>query len=158
MNLTELEQLATETLQSLLSALDFEYTITVQNYEDSLCLMINSPQAKFLIGEDGDRLDDLQYLVNRSMQCVQPDATRVRVDCDEYRERQEEKLLRRARSRAESVLKSGKPLRMEPLNAYQRRLVHNALADMEGIATSSEDVDSRFKRIIISREGSTEEV
>ncbi len=156
MNLPELEQLATETLQRLLSALDFEYTITVQNYEDSLCLMIHSPQAKFLIGEDGDRLDDLQYLVNRSMQCTQPDAARVRVDCDEYRERQEQKLLRRARSRAESVLKSGKPLRMEPLNAYQRRLVHNALADMEGIATSSEDVDSRFKRIIISRVGSEE--
>ena len=61
------------------------------------------------------------------------------------------KLLRRARSRAERVLQTGRPLQMEKLNAYQRRLVHNELAKMPGIHTESEDTDSRFKRITISR-------
>ena len=113
--------------------------------------MIESPDARFLIGEEGDRLDDLQYMVNRLVQARWEDAPRVRVDCDSYRARAEAKLLRRAKSRAERVLKTGKPLLMEKLNAYQRRLVHNELAKMEGIRTESEDTDSRFKRITISR-------
>ena len=50
-----------------------------------------------------------------------------------------------------AYLKTGKPLLMEKLNAYQRRLVHNELAKMPGICTESEDTDSRFKRITISR-------
>jgi predicted RNA-binding protein Jag len=49
------------------------------------------------------------------------------------------------------VLQTGRPLLMEKLNAYQRRLIHNELAKMEGITTSSEETDSRFKRITISR-------
>ena len=113
--------------------------------------MITSPDARFLIGDEGDRLDDLQYLVNRMVQAKWADAPRVRVDCDNYRARTEAKLLRRARSRAERVLQTGSPLLMEKLNAYQRRLVHNELAKIPGIATESEDTESRFKRITISR-------
>ncbi len=138
-------------LEKLLLSLDYEFEIEVIPTSEGDCLMIKSPQAKYLIGDNGDRLDDLQYLVNRSLQCLNPDASRIRIDCDFYRQRSEEKLLQRAISRAESVLATGNPLRMEPLNAYQRRLVHNALAEMDGIITSSEDCDSRFKRIIISR-------
>ncbi len=119
--------------------------------QEGLTLMIESEDARFLIGNDGDRLDDLQYLLNRIVQAEWEDAPRVRVDCDHYRERAESLLLRRARSRAERVQKTGKPLLMEPLNAYQRRLVHNALAEMDGIATESEQTESRFKRITISR-------
>ncbi len=142
---------AKDLLSKLLQSLDYEFEIEIQTTDEGCCLMIHSPQAKLLIGENGDRLDDIQYLVNRSLQCYNADSARVRVDCDSYRQRNEEKLLNRARSRAESVLSTGKPLRMEPLNAYQRRLVHNAMAKIEGIQTSSEETDSRFKRITISR-------
>ena len=109
------------------------------------------PDARFLIGDEGDRLDDLQYMVNRLVQAKWSDAPRIRIDCDSYRARAEAKLLRRARSRAERVLKTGKPLLMEKLNAYQRRLVHNDLATIPGIVTQSEETESRFKRITISR-------
>ncbi len=145
------EEHAKDILTKLLQSLDCEFEIETLSSEEGSCLMIASPQAKHLIGENGERLDDLQYLVNRSMQCTNPDAERVRIDCEGYRQQSEEKLLHRARSRAESVLATGNPLRMEALNAYQRRLVHNALAQIEGIKTSSEDIDSRFKRITISR-------
>ena len=147
----KLATLATESATSILTPLGFEFKLEAQPYEDSVQIMIESPDARFLIGEEGDRLDDLQYLVNRLVQAKWEDAPRVRLDCDHYRERAEEKLLRRARSRAERVLETGKPLQMEKLNAYQRRLVHNALAEIPGIRTSSEDTDSRFKRITISR-------
>ncbi len=146
-----LRELAEKALHRILSPLGYPYTLETEEGDDGLTLMITSPDARYLIGEDGDRLDDLQYLVNRLVQAGQADAPRVRVDCDHYRERVEAKLLRRARSRAERVLRTGIPLRMEPLNAYQRRLVHNNLATIPGIKTSSEETDSRFKRITISR-------
>ena len=146
-----LSQLATEAAAALLTPLGFQFSLSTEPYEDGISLMIDSPDARFLIGEEGDRLDDLQYMVNRLVQARWGDAPRVRVDCDNYRARAEAKLLRRARSRAERVLKTGKPLLMEKLNAYQRRLVHNELATIPGIVTQSEDTDSRFKRITISR-------
>jgi spoIIIJ-associated protein len=146
-----LATLATEAATSLLTPLGFEFSLTTEPYEDGISLLIDSVDARFLIGDEGDRLDDLQYMVNRLVQAKWEDAPRVRVDCDSYRARAEAKLLRRARSRAERVLKTGKPLLMEKLNAYQRRLVHNELATIPGIITSSEETDSRFKRITISR-------
>ena len=146
-----LSTLACEAAESLLTPLGFSFTLSTEPYEDGISLLIESPDARFLIGEEGDRLDDLQYMVNRLVQARWGDAPRVRVDCDNYRARAESKLLRRARSRAERVLKTGKPLLMEKLNAYQRRLVHNELATIPGIVTQSEDTDSRFKRITISR-------
>ncbi len=146
-----LTQLATDAATNILRPLGFCFSFETEVYEDGILLMISSPDARFLIGEDGDRLDDLQYLINRLVQTAWEDAPRVRVDCDRYRERAEAKLLRRARSRAERVLKTGKPLMMERLNAYQRRLVHNAMAEIPGIVTHSEESESRFKRITISR-------
>ena len=146
-----LTQLSTEALASLLAPLGFTYTLTTEPYEDGISLLLQSPDARFLIGDEGDRLDDLQYMVNRLVQAKWSDAPRIRIDCDNYRARAEAKLLRRARSRAERVLKTGKPLLMEKLNAYQRRLVHNDLATIPGIVTQSEETESRFKRITISR-------
>lgn len=146
-----LAELAADAANSILSSLGFEFQLSTEPSDEGVCVMITSPDARFLIGEEGDRLDDLQYLVNRVVQAKWADAPRVRVDCDNYRARTEAKLLRRARSRAERVLQTGKPLLMEKLNAYQRRLVHNELAKIEGIATESEDTESRFKRITISK-------
>lgn len=146
-----LEQLARDVLTRILTPLGYTYSMTATPIpEGGLSLMLESPDARYLIGSGGDRLDDLQYLLNRLIQAEWAEAPRIRLDCDHFRERTEAKLLQRARSRAERVLKTGKPVLMEPLNAYQRRLVHQALADVPGIATSSEDTESRFKRITIA--------
>lgn len=145
------KELAARVLSSILSPLGYTYDLEATWEEEGLTLMLESPDARFLIGDEGDRLDDLQYLVNRLVQVEWEDAPRIRVDCDHYRERAEAKLRRRARAKAERVLETGKPLLMEKLNAYQRRLVHNELATIPGIVTASEETDSRFKRITISR-------
>lgn len=146
-----LTTLASQAAHALLTPLGFTFTLSTEPCEEGISLLIDSPDARFIIGDEGDRLDDLQYMINRLVQAEWSDAPRVRVDCDNYRARAEAKLLRRARSRAERVLKTGKPLLMEKLNAYQRRLVHNDLATIPGIVTQSEETDSRFKRITISR-------
>lgn len=148
-----IEKLVRESVSAILTPLGFAYELEYSwlGKEAGCAIMLSTPDARYLIGEKGDKLDDLQYLVNRLVQAQWDDAPRVRVDCDHHRERAEATLLRRAHSRAARVLQSGSPLQMEKLNAYQRRLVHNALAEIEGIETISEETDSRFKRITIRR-------
>ena len=131
------QEIAEQSLKSLLASLGFSADIEVTEADGIVCLNISSP--------------DSQYMVNRMIQRKMEDAPRVKVDCDHYRERNEARLLEKARSLAERVQESGKPMKMQPLNAYHRRLVHNALQSMEGIATESEEGDGRYKRITIRR-------
>ena len=141
---------AQQSLEALLSKLGFSGTIQVEGEGEALCLQIvESPDADYLIGQEGDRLDDLQYIVNRMTQKLDPESPRVRVDCHYYRAGQEERLVQKALELADRVLEGGKPLRMNPLNAYHRRLVHNALMEVEGIGTESPETNERFKRITI---------
>ena len=144
-------QTAAALAHSILSALDFECSITPSWDGEEVTLNISSPDSGIIIGDGGSRLDDLQYLINRIIVIKTQNAPRVRVDCDNYRAKSESKLLQTALHKAEKVLAGGKPATMGPMNAYHRRLVHSALADMPGIKTESEDVDSRYKRITISR-------
>ena len=137
--------------ESILSSLGFVCSIQTSLADEEISLMITGPDAGYIIGENGSRLDDLQYILNRLIVLYAEDAPRIRVDCDHYRERSEAKIVQSARSKAERVLATGKPLTLPSMNAYHRRLVHSALAEMPGIRTESEAVDSRFKRITISR-------
>lgn len=145
----DIKDIAEKSLESILKTLGFEGTITVSETDDVIGLQIESSDSKYLIGEDGSRLDDLQYLVNRMVQVRFPDAPRVKVDCDHYREQSETRLIEKVVQVAEQVVETGKPSKLQPLNAYHRRLVHNALKDMGGVTTSSEEGDARYKRITI---------
>ena len=147
----QIAESATELTGNILRSLGFECSIESRWDGEEISLMIASPDSGYIIGENGSRLDDLQYILNRLIVLQSENAPRIRVDCDRYRERAETKLAESARSKAQRVLNSGKPTVIGPLNAYHRRIVHTALADMPGIKTESEDVDSRFKRITISR-------
>ena len=145
-------QTAKALAESILTSLDFTCSISATWDGEEVTLNISSPDSGIIIGEGGSRLDDLQYLVNRLIVLKAENPPRIRVDCDNYRAKSEAKLVQTARQKAEKVLAGGRPATMGPMNAYHRRLVHSALAEMPGIKTESEDVDSRFKRITISRE------
>lgn len=136
-------------VDSLLGKLGFELEIEEQETDEGAALQITSPDGKFLIGRHGERLDDIQYLVNRILQRQDEDAPRVKIDVDHYRENEEERLAEQARELAAQVKESGKPMRMRPLNAYHRRIVHNALVDDEEVETFSPRSSERLKRIEI---------
>ena len=138
-------------LDSLLGKLGFQVELETSETEDGPCLNIQTDEGAHLIGKHGDRLEDLQYLTNRILNKHYPDAARVKVDCDQYRANQEKELIENARAMAQQVIEDGKARRLKPLNAYYRRLAHNALADIEGINTSSVGSNSRYKRIEISK-------
>ena len=147
------EEAATKILDTMLGHLGFAAQIEVEERGEGPCLQILSSQSEFLIGRDGHRLDDLQYLVNRILRRHAADAPRVKVDCEHYRTIHEDKLIEEVRGVAEGVKASGKPAKLRPLNAYYRRLVHTALVDDNEIETHSPDSKERLKRIEVRLRG-----
>lgn len=137
-------------LDSMLGHLGFTATIETQETHDGPCLQISSSESKAIIGKDGDRLDDIQYLVNRILRRHFPKAERVKVDCEHFRTIQEDSLAEEVKNIAERVKTSGKPFQMRPLNAYYRRLVYNVLVADPEITSHSPEGDDRLKRITVS--------
>lgn len=144
---------AKKILDTMLGHLGFHPEIEIHDSDDEPCLQILTPRSELMIGRDGERLDDLQYLVNRVLKKHFPKAPRVRIDCEHYRAIQEDKLSAEVRAAAEAVKASGKPFKMRPLNAYYRRLVHNALVDHPEVESVSPGGDERLKRILIRPRG-----
>lgn len=140
---------ASKILDTMLGHLGFTVNIEIQESEEGPCLQILTSESKFLIGKDGERLDDLQYLVNRVLKKHFPKAPRVRVDCEHYRAIQEDHLVEEVRGLAERVKASGKAQKMRPLNAYYRRLVHNAVVDLAEVESVSPGGSDRLKQITI---------
>lgn len=140
---------AKEALTSMLEKLGFEFEVEISGEAGHESLNILSEDSALLIGRGGDRLDDLQYLVNRITRNSHPDAPRYRVDCDGYRAEQEQRVADKALRLADKVRESGRELWMNPMNSYHRRLVHNALVDDAEIETVSEDTTARNKKILI---------
>ncbi len=144
------EDAAKKVLDTMLGHLGFAASVDLEHDDEGPCLQITTAQPELLIGEDGDRLDDLQYLVNRLIRKHYEDAPRVKVDCGHFRSMHEEKLKEEVRGIAEKVKSSQKPFHMRPLNAYYRRLVYQAVLDDPQIEVHSPDGAARLKRITLS--------
>lgn len=140
---------AKKILDTMLGHLGFPVVIEIQEGADGPCLQILTSESRHLIGRDGERLDDLQYLVNRVLKKHFPKAPRVRVDCEHYRAIQEDHLAEEVLGLAERVKASGKPFRMRPLNGYYRRLVHNTMAEHPEVESVSPGGDERLKQITL---------
>ncbi|BCU77740.1 hypothetical protein llg_24550 [Luteolibacter sp. LG18] len=136
-------------LDTMLGHLGFTASIEIEQTDDGPALQVTTSERDLLIGDEGERLDDLQYLVNRILRRHFPKAERVKVDCGHFRAMQEDKLANEVRGIAERVKATGKTFKMRPLNAYYRRLVHNALIGNDEVVSHSPDGDDRLKRIII---------
>ncbi len=143
-------ELAGKILDAMLGHLGLAAEIEIQETDDGPCLQIFSSEKEIIIGDNGDRLDDIQYLVNRILRRQMPDAVRVKVDCEHFRSMQEDQLQEEVRELVGLVKTQNKTYRMRPLNAYYRRLAYNVIAGEEGVSASSPSGDDRLKRISIS--------
>jgi spoIIIJ-associated protein len=141
---------AAKILDTMLGHLGLAATIEVQETHDGLCLQIHSAHSKVIIGRDGERLDDLQYLVNRILRRQIGKAERIKVDCEHFRSIREDQMAAEIKEIAERVKVTGNPYQMRPLNAYYRRMVHHILVDDPLIQTHSPEGDDRLKSITIS--------
>ena len=102
----------------------------------------------YLIGRRGDTLDALQHLCNYTINRDTESRIRISVDAEEYRRKREDSLSRYARKKAQQVLKNRRRTTLEPMNAYERHVIHSALQDMENITTHSTGTEPN-RRVVI---------
>jgi spoIIIJ-associated protein len=116
---------AKEILDTMLGYLGFVAEIHEVETETGHQLQIFTAESEALIGPEGETLEDLQFLLNRILQAQDRNAPRVQVDVAHWRAMRDDKLRQRIRQIADTVRISGRPVKLEPMNSYDRRIVHN---------------------------------
>ena len=139
------------TLEKLLELLDFPATVEEQKFDDGILLDVKSEEAGRLIGRQGQTLTDLQYIANRLLFQQDQNAPKVTVDVSGYRAQMREALIKKAKEAAEKVRKWGDIVELEPLTAYDRRVVHQALKDDPDIETQSVEVEGTDRKAMLLR-------
>lgn len=138
-------------LEKLLGTLGFAATVEEHKVGDDLLLDVKTEESGRLIGRQGQTLADLQYLVNRILFQQDTRAPKIMVDVGGYRSQAREALVKRAMDAAEKVRRWGDTVELEPMNAFDRRTVHQALKDDPDIETQSVEVDGTDKKALLLR-------
>lgn len=142
-------------LENILRLMGFEAKVQASEQpEGGVLLRIESAEAGRLIGREAQVLDSLQILVNRMVSRGDRNAVRYAVDAEGYRERQQDTLRAMARDAAQQVEDSGHEVKLPPMGAADRRIIHQALKDNPRLTTYSEEVEEGQKRVIVAPRGS----
>jgi spoIIIJ-associated protein len=139
------------TLQKILDLLNIPATVQELQMEDGLLLDVKTEDSGRLIGRQGQTLADLQYITNRLLFQQDPSVPKVMVDVSGYRAQAREALVKKAKEAAEKVRRWGDVVELEPLSAFDRRIIHQALKDDPGIETHSVEVEGTDKKAILLR-------
>jgi spoIIIJ-associated protein len=139
------------TLEELLNLLGFPATVEEHRMEDGILLDVKTEDSGRLIGRQGQTLSDLQYITNRLLFQRDPSAPKVMVDVSGYRAQAREALVKKAQEAAEKVRRWGDVVELEPLSAFDRRIIHQALKDDPTIETHSVEVEGTDKKAILLR-------
>lgn len=145
------EQLATDFITGLLEKMGVEGKVTTlpQAECDQLRLEISGPDMGPIIGRRGDTLDAIQYLGSLVLNNALDEHVRLSVNTENYREKRAESLERLARKMAMKVVKSHRSMTLEPMNPYERRIIHAALQDFNGVTTYSTGTEPG-RRVVIA--------
>ncbi len=140
---------AVEFLKGLFEYLPFTAEVSLVSEDEKTVIELASDNAKRLVGHRGEIIDAIQALCGAVANTGRKEYKRVVVDCDGYRKKREETLERLAVKLAEKAVRLGKKVRLEPMNPYDRRIIHAALVDNGDVTTKSEGNEpARFVVII----------
>jgi spoIIIJ-associated protein len=139
------------TLKQMLDLLGFDAEITEHPLDDGILLDVQTEDSGRLIGRQGQTLSDLQYVLNRLLFQQDKDAPKALVDVAGYRAEAREALVKKAKEAAEKVHRWGDVVELEPMTAFDRRIVHQALKDDPAIQTESVPVEGTEKKAILLR-------
>jgi spoIIIJ-associated protein len=140
-----------ETLEKIMNLLGFEATVEELKMDDGVLLDVKTEDAGRLIGRQGQTLTDLQYVTNRMLFQQDPEAPKAMVDVGGYRAQAREALVKRAQEAAEKVRRWGDAVELEPMNAFDRRVVHQTLKDDPDVETHSVEVEGTEKKAMLLR-------
>lgn len=137
-------------LTDVLHAMDMEVKISSRiDEEGALEIVMDGKNMGILIGKRGQTLDSLQYLTNRVANKTQDGYVRVKLDTEDYRRRRKETLENLAKNIAYKVKRTKKPVALEPMNPYERRIIHSALQADRYVTTHSEG-EEPYRRVVVT--------
>lgn len=137
-------------LADTMKAMNMEVEIETSIDEDgTLCADLRGEHMGILIGKRGQTLDSLQYLANRVANKHQDGYVRVKLDTENYRARREETLKHLAKNIAHKVKRNRRPVALEPMNPYERRIIHSALQSDPYVTTHSEG-EEPYRKVVIT--------
>ena len=141
----------TEFLQKIFAAMDLKVEIIIEKAEDgnTYNVELKGDDMGILIGKRGQTLDSLQYLANLAVNKNSEEYIKVKIDTEDYRKRRKETLENLAKNIASKVKRTRKTVSLEPMNPYERRIIHATVATVEG-ATSSSIGEEPNRRVVIS--------
>ncbi len=143
------EDVARDFVQSILDCMQVDADISIsRDEEDALCMDLSGEAMGIMIGKRGQTLDALQYLTSLVANKHSEDYVRIKLDTESYRDRRKKTLENLAKNIAFKVKRTKKPVRLEPMNPFERRVIHYALQNDRYVTTYSEG-DEPFRRVVV---------
>ena len=146
-----LDEAAKKFLNEVFAAMNLTVVIDVKynEAEKSMDIVLSGDEMGVLIGKRGQTLDSLQYLVSLVVNKESEDYIRVKVDTENYRQRRKETLENLAKNIAYKVKRTKRSVSLEPMNPYERRIIHSALQNDKYVTTHSEG-EEPFRRVVVT--------
>lgn len=140
---------AKQYLTDVLHALKLEnFEITAVRKDNNVVLDITGEKLGVVIGRRGETLDSLQYLTILASNRTEENYCRISVDCNGYRDKRKETLEALATRTSAKVIKQGRKIALEPMNPYERRIIHSCVAEIEGVSSHSTGVEP-YRKVVI---------
>ena len=145
----EIEKRINTFLTDMFKAMDMEVKVTI-NFDDPECVNVelSGENMGSLIGKRGQTLDSIQYLTSLVVNKGKDKYVRIKLDTEDYRNRRKETLESLARNIAYKVKRSRRPVSLEPMNPYERRIIHSALQNDKFVSTRSEG-EEPFRHVVV---------
>jgi len=138
-----------EFLNKVFNAMGMEVSINVTSSENEMNIELSGNDMGVLIGKRGQTLDSLQYLTSLVVNKGQKEYIRVKVDTENYRERRKETLENLAKNLAYKAKRTKRPVSLEPMNPYERRIIHSSLQNDKYVTTHSEG-EEPYRKVVIT--------
>lgn len=140
---------AKQYLSDVLHALGLEnFEINAIRKDNNVVLDISGEKLGVVIGRRGETLDSLQYLTILASNRTEENYCRISVDCNGYRDKRKETLESLAKRTSAKVIKQGRKIALEPMNPYERRIIHSCVAEIEGVSSHSTGVEP-YRKVVI---------
>ncbi|MBP0976638.1 MAG: protein jag [Oscillospiraceae bacterium] len=140
---------AVEYILNIFDKMGVKAEYTYEETEDGVIINLNSDDTSFIIGRRGENLDAIQYLASMFCNRIDDEYYRVVLDSNGYREKRKKTLEDLAKKIAKNVLRSGRSTVLEPMNPYERRIIHSMISEIEGVSSRSVG-EEPYRKIIIS--------
>ena len=141
----------TEFLQKIFAAMDLKVEIIIEKAEDgnTYNVELKGDDMGILIGKRGQTLDSLQYLANLAVNKNSEEYIKVKIDTEDYRKRRKETLENLAKNIAYKVKRTKRPVSLEPMNPFERRVIHSALQNDKFVTTHSEG-EEPYRHVVVT--------